>query len=181
LTATDKANSAQEVVKRLGEISDHFAARDNYCSELPQNKDIIKLLANIHKEEIIIFTNLVALKDDAEQYFSVHGLSNKEIKMVTSFKPFQLASNSIKKEQEKNDNLHQRSYYSLVRNRSNALPVNMAPVIAHISFVKDDGNLFPSIDLILDLIRIWAMFLINHTEIDIREFEKKISTMSGRG
>ncbi len=101
--------------------------------------------------------------------------------MVAAFKPFQLALHFIKKnKKEQNGTPPKGNYYSLIFNNKPSLSADMTPVLAYVSFAGDDGDLFPVVELILDLIKIWDMFLLNHTEIDIKEFEKGILNVKNK-
>ena len=193
MNESSKAASEKSVLSRLIEIADHFALRDNLCSELPSYKkadtepqapkrqDFANLLASIQAEEIAIFQKLVALKDNVERYFAANGLNKKEIEMIAAFKPFQLALHFIKKrEQEQNGTPPKGSYYSLIFKNDSSLSAEMTPVVAYVSFAGADGDLFPVVELILDLLKIWDMFLLNHTEIDIKEFENRILNVKNR-
>ena len=183
MSALGKAEYEKAVLARLNEIADHFAIRENLCGQLslykqadrnlqtPKTQDFDNLLSSIHTEEVVIFQNLVALKDDVERYFNAHGLKKNEIEMVTTFKPFRLATNFIKTKEK---------LFTLITKVDPSVPSDMTPFLAYISIAGKDPDLFPVIELILDLIRMWDMFLVNHTKIDTRKFEQDTWSVKNR-
>lgn len=175
MSTLGKAEYEKAVLARLNEIADHFAIREDLCGQLslykqadtnlqtPKRQDFDNLISSIHAEEVAIFQNLVTLKNDVEEYFKAHGLNKDEIEMVTAFKPFRLATNFIKRKEK---------LFSLITKVDSSVPSDMTPFLAYISIAGRDPDLFPVIELILDLMKMWDMFLVNHTKIDIRKFEQ---------
>jgi hypothetical protein len=189
-----KADIERDVLNRLDKITFHFEERDNLCSELPlytrvdtesetiKSKDLRRLLARIQNEEFNIFHELVYLKGDVDKYFNVFGLNIKETGMVVEFKPYRIAANFVdtQRTQESNGVPANKKYYTLVFKVSEGKSASNNPITAYISFINYEGNLIPSIDLILDLIKIWDMFLINHTDIDVKDFEQRFHNVKNR-
>ncbi|MHB8845428.1 MAG: hypothetical protein ACYC7L_11865 [Nitrospirota bacterium] len=188
-----KSDIEHDVLNKLASIANHFALRDDYCSELPlytqadaesqtsKSKDLENLLTVIQNEEISICHELVAIKDDVEKYLSANGLNKKEVEMVSAFKPFRLAAKfANQKELEKIDKESNKKYYSLVFENNAALSKDITPVIAYVSFVDDDEKLISVIDLILDVTKIWGMFLLHNADINTAEFEGKLLSVINR-
>jgi hypothetical protein len=188
-----KIDIEKELLERLEKVAIHFEELSDLSSKFPtytkadiesttKSNDFQILFSCIQNEELHIFQELINLKFKVEKYFNKLELKEKEIDMVTMFKPYQIVSDflSAEIEQKSNDIPAKKEFYSLVY-KQNKDEINSNPkLFTYISYLNFKNESFPSINLILDLIKIWGLFLTHHTEIDIKEFEQKIGIVKNK-
>lgn len=180
-----KQIATKNVLNRLNKVAFHFEERakifqklnffTNADREINSSKhlDLNNILVQIKKMENDFFSEIVHLKQDLDKYFDLFLLKKSELKMLSEFKPYQIAEQQLTKA------LYDKHYYLISKTQGNN-PSHLDPIIAYILLFEYKGSVYLSIDLILDLITIFDIFLINHTDIDANIFEQKIIEVRNR-
>jgi hypothetical protein len=195
---TNKAIEAvkREILDRLDNIAFHFDERDNICAELlkynqadllsetPKKVEFEKLKTKIDNSELAILYEIVHLKDNVDTYFKISNRNSKEINVIDLFKPYRIAANFVNTHKHgikgRNAKSAKIDYTVFVFDRKSEKPRAEDTVIGIITILNYDGEVFPTIDLIIDLTRAWDMFLRYHTDIDTESYWEKICKVRAR-
>jgi hypothetical protein len=117
-------------------------------------------------------------------YFKISNRNSKEINVIDLFKPYRIAANFVNTHKHgikgRNAKSAKIDYTVFVFDRKSEKPRAEDTVIGIITILNYDGEVFPTIDLIIDLTRAWDMFLRYHTDIDTESYWEKICKVRAR-
>lgn len=185
-----KFETEKNMLDRLNEVAAHFKKRDDICEELalftqtdynpasPKCEDLTRLITRIQEEELIIFSHIVSLKTDVERLFEAFGFNKRAIGMIFEFKPFKIAEKFVNEQAtgwQNKPKLVKQQYAFVASSQS-----SKASIQAFISFLVCNKDIYPSIELIRDLIRIWIFFLEEHAEVNVENFLQKYTAVLNR-
>ncbi len=186
----------KEILDRLNKIAFHFEERDDLCAQLPnfhqadlmentpRKDEFEKLNIKIHNAELSILYEIVHLKDNVDTYLKISGKSSKEIDVIDQFKPYRIAANFINTHKHgirgKNAKSAKLDYTVFIYKQLLEKPQPDDNIIGIINVLNYDGDVFTTIDLIIDLTRAWDMFLRYHTNIDTESYWEKICKVRAR-
>ncbi len=182
------------MLDRLNKVAAHFEKRDDICAELPsftqtdykpaapKYGDLTRLITRIQEEELSIFFHIVHLKADIERLLEAFGLKKSAIGMISEFKPFKIAEKFVNEQSAvgQNNPKSVKQYYTFVAKSKSDAPSLETPIYAFISLLEFNKDIYPSIELILDLIKIWKFFLDEHVEVNIDHFMQKHTAVLNR-
>ncbi len=191
MTESAKEVLVADIEKRLGGIAFHFEERHAQCSSIsaytradsetsgPRRLELDRVVTRIKSAEDSILLKLVHLKDSVEKYYRSSGRDTNEIKIVDLFIPYRVAANFVNVNKHglrgRNAKSAVHDYSVLAFKQEGAKPAPTDCFAGYITVINFDGETFQTLDMILDLIRLWELFLRNHTEISTDDYINRIS------
>jgi hypothetical protein len=186
----------KDILNRLDNISLHYEERDTLNIDLTKftsadiaanaarKNDLDRTLKRIKNEEIYTLYELVHLKDNVDKYFATINISADEINVIDAFRPFRVAANFVNTHKHgvrgKNAKTALIDYTLFIFAKKGETQSPDDPIAGVIPVINFDGDLHFSKDCINDLISVWILLLVNHTDIDVEPFNKNIRAIKSR-
>lgn len=186
----------KDILDRLDNIALHYEERDRLNVELSKftssditdhakkRNDLDRILKRIKNEDIYALYELVHLKDNMGKYLSVLRAIADEINVVDAFRPFRVSANFVNTHKHgvrgKNAKSAQIDYTIFMIAKQGEAQSPSDPIAGVIPVINFDGDLHFSKNYIDDLILVWTLLLVNHTDIDIERFDKSIRATKSR-
>ena len=189
---------SEDITSRLNCIALHFERREELCiglktykiCEYEQNaarsKEIQGLAEKIQTTEASILHELAHLMDNVKKYYNRNNLPEYELSVVKNFKPFRIAANfaNVKKHcsRGRGKSNARIDFYALVEKSSkHGVSKDDAQLVDIQSIINIDGATHEVMDIADSLVRLWELFLRNHTDIDLSNFIRRIQKVMPPG
>ncbi len=169
----DSLDKVATFFSALCELSERltFYTEADLKSKSSKTDKINELLSSIGSKEKGILQEFLLLKTTAEKF-----LGKDAIKMVSIFKPYRCIRDYIDTEniQKINDEGKDQKYSICFKSNPHRT------IQAFLTWILYDGKVFLTINLVLDMIEIWRLFLEHNTDINIDSFSTQINEIMSR-